>query len=94
MSIIKNEKIEIMANLSYDTQRTIFALNTNKKVSVTRKGSIFDLELTRSEDNSEAKIILRSRKNPKTGVVKKTWSKEIAKTLNDIFENYAIYEIV
>ncbi len=82
-----------MATLSYDTQRTIFALNTNKKVSVTRSGSIFDLEIKRDENSSDAKIILRSRKNPKMGVVKKTWSKEIAKTLNEIFENYAIYEI-
>ena len=82
-----------MENLSYDTQRTIKALNTNKKVSVTKAGSIFDLELKRSEDNSEAKIILRSRKNPKTGIVKKMWSKEIAIALNTIFETYAIYEI-
>jgi hypothetical protein len=89
-----NKQIEIMKNLSYDTQRTILALNTNKKVSVTKSGSIFDLELKRNETYGETKIILRSRKNPKTGIVKKIWYKEIATTLNDIFLTYAIYEIV
>jgi hypothetical protein len=82
-----------MKNLSYDTQRTILALNTDKKVSVTKSGSIFDLEIKRSDIDGETKIILRSRKNPKTGITKKIWYTEISSTLNTIFETYSIYEI-
>jgi RNase P/RNase MRP subunit p29 len=82
-----------MKTLSYDTQRTIKALNTNKKVSVTKSGSIFDLEIKRSNVDGETKIILRSRKNPKTGIVKKIWYTEISSTLNELFLTYAIYEI-
>jgi hypothetical protein len=82
-----------MKTLSFDTQRTINALNTSKKVSICRNSKIYDLELKRAKDSGDSKIILRSRENPKTGITYKMWYTEIAKTLNNIFENSAIYEI-
>ena len=83
-----------MKNLSYDTKRTIDALNKNQKVSICRNGKIFNLELTSRDEYGDMAIILRNQENIKNGLKFKIHYTEIAKTLNNIFEKSAINEIV
>ncbi len=81
-----------MKTLSYDTQRTIKALNANLTVYIARNSKVYKLELSDRDDYGDMKIVLRNIESNKVIPYKIHYS-QIAETLNNIFKDSAIFEI-